>query len=252
MSDRSRSRRMARGAVVWDPLIDRLDQLVAKTGRRSGLDVVDAGGGTGGFAVPLAELGHTVTVVDPSPDALAALERRVAEAGVGDRVIGLQGELAALPGLIGAERVDAVLCHGVLEYVEDPETALGAVAKCLRPGGLVSVIVANKTAAVLARAIAGRFTEARHALDDPVGRFSDLDPMPRRYTIDSISEVMTGAGLTVTAVHGVQVFTDLVPAALVEGEPRAQEQLRQLEIAASTHPTLRAVAGRLHLLATRS
>jgi ubiquinone/menaquinone biosynthesis C-methylase UbiE len=242
---------MARAAVVWDTLVDRLDQRVATTGR-SGLDIVDAGGGTGGFAVPLAELGHTVTVVDPSPDALAALERRVAEAGVGGRVIGLQGELAALPGLIGTERVDAVLCHGVLEYVEDPEAALGAVAKCLRPGGLASVIVANKTAAVLARAIAGRFTEARHALDDPVGRFSDRDPTPRRYTIEGVSEVMIGAGLTVTAVHGVRIFTDLVPAALVEGEPRAQEQLSQLEMVASTHPVLRAVAGRLHLLATRS
>jgi len=251
MSERSRSRGMARAAVVWDPLIDCLDQLMATTSRTV-LDIVDAGGGTGGFAVPLAELGHAVTVVDPSPDALAALERRVAEAGVGGRVIGLQGELAALPGLIGTERVDAVLCHGVLEYVEDPEIALGAVAKCLRPGGLVSVIVANKTAAVLARAIAGRFTEARHALDDPVGRFSDHDPTPRRFTIDSVSDVMVTAGLTVTAVHGVRVFTDLVPAALVEGEPRAQEQLSHLEIAASTHPALRAVAGRLHLLATRS
>lgn len=250
MSDRPRSRGIARAAVVWDPLIDGLEQLIVRTGR-PGLDVVDAGGGTGGFAVPLAELGHTVTVVDPSPDALAALERRVAEAGVGGRVIGLQGELAALPGLIGTERVDAVLCHGVLEFVEDPEVALDAVAKCLRPGGLVSVIVTNKIAAVLARAIAGRFTEARHALDDPVGRFSDLDPTPRRYTVDSVSEVMAGAGLAVTAVHGVRVFTDLVPAALVEGEPRAQEQLRQLETVASTHPALRAVAGRLHLLATR-
>src|SRR5262245_31218237 len=116
MSERPRSRGMARAAVVWDPLIDRLDQLIVRTGR-PGLDVVDAGGGTGGFAVPLAELGHTVTVVDPSPDALAALERRVAEVGVGGRVIGLQGDLASLPALIGPDRVDAVLCHGVLEYV---------------------------------------------------------------------------------------------------------------------------------------
>ena len=41
--------------------------------RRAGRDVVDLGGGTGGFAVRLAESGHRVRVVDPSPDALAAL-----------------------------------------------------------------------------------------------------------------------------------------------------------------------------------
>ena len=50
------------------------------------LTVVDVGGGTGGFAVPLAQAGHRVTVVDASPDALAALTRRAAEAGVADRV----------------------------------------------------------------------------------------------------------------------------------------------------------------------
>ena len=53
-------------------------------GRRAG-DVLDIGGGTGGFAVRVAELGHRVTVVDPSPDALAALDRRAAESGVADR-----------------------------------------------------------------------------------------------------------------------------------------------------------------------
>src|SRR3954466_8507042 len=67
--DRSR----VRTGVVWDVLRSVLEQ------RDTSLDVLDAGGGTGGFAVPLAERGHQVTVVDPSPDALAALGRRVAE-----------------------------------------------------------------------------------------------------------------------------------------------------------------------------
>ena len=53
---------------------------------------LDLGGGTGGLAVPLAELGHHVTVVDPSPDALAALARRAGEAGVADRVTAVQGD----------------------------------------------------------------------------------------------------------------------------------------------------------------
>ena len=71
-------------------------------GGRSGrdrLDIVDAGGGTGGFAVPLADLGHAVTVVDSSPDSLAALERRAAEAGV--EVRALQGDAADLGELLG-------------------------------------------------------------------------------------------------------------------------------------------------------
>src|SRR3712207_7602612 len=45
------------------------------------LRVLDVGGGSGMFAVPLARLGHDVTVVDPSADALATLRRRADTAG---------------------------------------------------------------------------------------------------------------------------------------------------------------------------
>ena len=50
------------------------------------LRVLDLGGGTGGLAVALAEQGHTVTVVDPSPDALASMSRRVAESPAAERI----------------------------------------------------------------------------------------------------------------------------------------------------------------------
>ena len=67
----------ARTAVGWAVLREEL----SRVGRA--VTAVDVGGGTGGFAVPLAMDGHHVTVVDPSPDALAALKRRAVEAGVG-------------------------------------------------------------------------------------------------------------------------------------------------------------------------
>jgi S-adenosylmethionine-dependent methyltransferase len=51
-----------------------------------GRDVVDLGGGTGGMAMELGANGYRVRVVDPSPDALAALERRTAEDGLAFRV----------------------------------------------------------------------------------------------------------------------------------------------------------------------
>src|SRR3954470_11176744 len=118
-------RSAARTAVVWDALREVLEEHQSSVG---GASVVDIGGGTGGFAVRVAELGHRVVVIDPSPDALATLARRAEESGVADRVTGLQGDLAGLPGLLhdSGGSADVVLCHGVLEIVDDPTAALGA------------------------------------------------------------------------------------------------------------------------------
>ncbi|NUP34683.1 MAG: methyltransferase domain-containing protein, partial [Streptomycetaceae bacterium] len=109
MSDQMRRRSSMRTAVVWQVLRDALDRRAADTGRAA-LDVLDTGGGTGNFAVPLARLGHRVTVVDPSPDALAALERRAAEAGVTDRVAAFQGDAQALFDVVEPGAADVVLC----------------------------------------------------------------------------------------------------------------------------------------------
>jgi len=73
-SDAERKRDGARSTLVWDVLKEVITARAAQSGRTA-LDIVDVGGGTGGFAVPFAALGHRVTVVDPSPDALAAAQR---------------------------------------------------------------------------------------------------------------------------------------------------------------------------------
>ncbi|MEV0596449.1 methyltransferase domain-containing protein [Nonomuraea cavernae] len=238
-----------RTAVVWDALRAELAALAEATGRDR-LDIVDAGGGTGGFAVPLAELGHTVTVVDPSPDSLAALERRAKEKGVGVRA--LQGDAADLGELLDRDSADLVLCHSVLEYVEDPIGALTAVAGLLRGGGAVSVLTANPVASAIHRALAGHFDEARAVLADPRGSWGDRDPTPRRYTSRTLSELLAATGFVAVEIHGVRVFADLVPSRLVDGEPGAADALVALEQAASTHPVLRDVATQLHALGHRS
>jgi SAM-dependent methyltransferase len=238
-----------RTAVVWDVLRAALDRISAASGRTA-LDVVDAGGGTGGFAVPLAELGHRVTVVDASPDALAALERRAAEKGVS--VQALQGDADDLLGVVGTDSADLVMCHSVLEYVDDPAAAMASLAAVVRPGGSVSVLAAGQVATVLHRALAGHFDDARHALTDPAGRWGDRDPVPCRLTRDRLAGLAAGAGLRVGDVHGVRIFADLVPSGLIDGDNAAAEALVALETAAATHPVLRDLATQLHLLAHRA
>ncbi len=245
----TRPRSALRTAVVWEVVRAALEKRAGELGRPV-LDVVDTGGGTGNFAVPVARLGHRVTVVDPSPDALFALERRAAEAGVTDLVRAVQGDTQTLPDLVDPKSADAVLCHGVLEVVDDPAEALGSLVGTLRPGGLVSLLAANRNGAVLARALAGHFDEARTALDAPDGRWGAGDPMPRRFTGDELGLLAVGAGLRVESVHGVRVFADLVPGVLVDTEPGAMEALLKLEQAAAEQPAFHAVATQLHLLAT--
>ncbi len=233
---------------MWDLL---QSELAGMAGVAGSARVVDLGGGTGGFAVRVAELDHHVTVVDPSPDALAALGRRAAEAEVVDRVRGIQGDAADLPGLVAAGTVDVVLCHGVLEVVEDPGSVLDAIAGVLRPDGVLSVTVAGRFAAVAARALAGHFDQARALLDTSAAQW-DLDALgSRRYTRDEAVQLVRDRGFTVQTVHAVRVFTDLVPSALVDAEPGAAAALLALERAAADVPELAAVAGQLHLLARR-
>lgn len=248
MADRLRAPGAARTAVVWDALRAVLADRAEATGRDT-LDVLDAGGGTGGFAVPLAELGHRITVVDSSPDALAALERRAADAGVPVRA--LQGDADRLSGLVGEASADLVLCHSVLEYVDAPAAAVAGIAATVRPGGAISVLAAGRLAAVLHRALAGHFDDARRVLTESGGSWGDRDPMPRRFTFEEMSGLLDAAGLRIGAVHGVRVVADLVPSASADADRRATEALIALEAAASVQPALRDIATQLHVLAYR-
>lgn len=248
MVDRLLGPRSLRAALVWDVVRAAATQRCAATGRDA-LDVLDAGGGTGRFAVPLAELGHTVTVVDPSPDALAALSRRATEAGVAQRVRGVQGDLEGLLDVAAPAEADLVLCHGVLEAVDDPATALAGAARCLRPGGMLSLLAANRNAVVLSRALGGHFSQAHAALSDPAGRWGDGDPVPRRFASAELTALLPDAGLRIEAMHGVRIFSDLVPGGLLDLEPGNVEALLALEAAAADHPAFREVATQLHVLA---
>ena len=234
-----------RSSLVWDVLREVVSARVAQTGREA-LDIVDAGGGTGGFAVPFAALGHRVTVVDPSPDALAAAQRRAAEEHV--RLSAVQGDDDGLDSLVGDSAADLVLCHSVLEYVDVPADAMAAIARVLRPGATVSVLAANAVAAVLHRALAGRYAEARQLLLAVGPDGAPPEGVPRRFTLDGLTALIEGAGLRAGDAHGIRVFAGLLPAAGADADAAAADALRALEDDAATFPALRDIAARLHVL----
>lgn len=231
-----RRRRSVSQTVLLDLLQTQLGQLALGDGRP--LDVVDLGGGTGGLASALAAQGHRVVVVDPSPDALASLERRTAEAGQVGQIEGRQGDAAELVELVGARAADVVVCHRVLEVVDSPAGALSAMAEVLRPGGVLSLLVSQRHSVVLAQALAGHLALARRTYADPT-----------RFDHDRVVALVEAANFTVLASHGIGAVADHVPEAVIESEPGNYAGLVALESEIFQDPVFRALAPTVHIFA---
>jgi S-adenosylmethionine-dependent methyltransferase len=242
----------ARTAAVWAAL----DPVV---GAGTPLRVLDVGGGSGMFAVPLALLGHDVTVVDPSADALATLRRRAETAGVGERVRGVQGDGDLLHEVLpaasdgsggdgsGQDSYDLALCHYVLEVVDDPAVTLREIAGALRPGGQVSIATANRAGAVLGRAVAGHPVEALALLEDRDPAPGRSVPARRRFTPAGLLALVEGAGLRPGSWRGVSVVADLLEAT----SGASPQAVRALELALAEASPFRDIATGLHVLAAR-
>ena len=155
--------------------------------------------------------GCRVTVIDSSVDALAILHRRAQDAGVQRRVAGVQADAESLATVVTAGSADLVLCHQLLEEVDDPAGVAAAFTAAVRPGGYVSVLTAGRLGAVLGQTLAGRFAEARAMLSDPDGRFSATDPLRRRYDVAGIGRIAVRRRLDVESVTGVGVFPGWFP-----------------------------------------
>lgn len=235
--DRSRTGRLG---LISRLLVEALD---AVTTPGTAPAVLDCGGGSGTYSVPLAVAGADVTVVDISADALATLSHRAAEAGVAARVHPLQGDVETLGGLLGGRHFDLVLAHGILESVDDVHTTFAGIAAAVRPGGLISVLVSNPAAAVLARALAGEPAAA-------LAELRELDEVAARVGPDAVQQLCRAAGLAVETRHGIGVFSDLVPGSALD-QPGARDALDLLDADAAGRSPFAEIAARVHLLVRR-
>jgi S-adenosylmethionine-dependent methyltransferase len=213
---------------------------------------LDVGGGTGAMAVRLARLGFHVTLLDESLPMLDLAKRAAQEAGVPEKIALTQGDAAQLPDLFPTGSFDVILCHNILEYVDDPSAVLHSAARTLRDSSsIISILVRNQAGDVLKAAIKdGDLAATENNLTAEWGHESLYGGVVRLFTAQSLRAMLLESSLAVTAERGVRVVSDYLPASISRSEE--YDRILELERKLGRRPEFAAVARYTHCLAHRA
>jgi len=217
-------------------------------GTRSVL-ALDIGAGTGAMAVRLARLGFHVTLLDASVPMLDLAERAAREAGVTERIALKHGDAAQLANWFDARSFDLVLCHNILEYIDDPGSVLHAAGWALRdPSSVLSVVVRNQAGEVFKAGIKdGDLASAESNLTAQWGHESLYGGKVRLFTAEGLQTVLRTASLKVVAQRGIRVVSDYLPPDV--SLTAEYERVFSLERKLGSRPDFAAVARYMHYLA---
>jgi len=213
---------------------------------------LDLGCGTGALAVRLARLGLHVTLLDASLPMLDFAKRAAREAGVPERIALKHGDAAQIADLFRAQSFDVILCHNILEYVDDPCAVLRSAARALRnPSCIISVLVRNQAGEVLKAAIQdGDLAATEQNLSAEWGHESLYGGRVRLFTAEMLQTMLLQSSLAVTAERGVRVVSDYLPSRISRKDE--YERILELERKLGRRPGFAAVARYTHCLAHRS
>lgn len=212
---------------------------------------LDVGGGTGVMALRLASLGFEVELLDSS-EPMLALARKEAQA-LSRRVSFRQADVNCLADLFEPSSFELVVCHNLLEYMQDPPAVLRALARVLKKDGrsMVSLLVRNRYGEVMKAAIKRQDLElAKAALCAETVVASLYDQPVRVFDPVDLSRMVEQAGLEPLALRGVRVVSDYLDSEVLTED--AYQRLLELELLLGAQPQLAAIARYTQIVARAS
>jgi len=175
---------------------------------------LDLGCGTGAIGIRLARLGFRVTLLDASESMLGLAKHAARRAEVSDRIRLEHGDAAQLALQSGP--FDVIVCHNVLEYVDDPAAVLRSAVRALRDStSIISLLVRNQAGEVLKAALQdGDLAAAEHNLTAEWGHESLYGGNVRLFSAENLHAMLKAASLAMAAERGVRVLSDYLPPAI--------------------------------------
>ena len=178
--------------------------------------------------------------LDPSAAMLDKAQQRLQRlpAEAQRRVTLLQADGENTDEAVDGRRFAAVLCHGVLGYLRQPEPLVDQLCRRAAAGGIVSIMTGNAKAMAVRPALERRWDDALASFDART-EIGVLGVPGRADTVEELSELLRSRGVEPLRWYGVWLFVDgleldpsdatqVAATAAVELEASRRDPYRQL------------------------
>lgn len=141
---------------------------------------------------------------------------------------------------------DVILCHNVLEYIEDKKRVLAELYRVLKPHGMLSIVKHNRAGRVMQMAVLLDDLEKANDLLDGKNSTASKFGAIRYYEDEMISEWVPG--LKKSDCFGIRTFWDLQQNQEKHNTEEWQSRMMQLEMRVSQIEEYRKIAFFHHLI----
>jgi S-adenosylmethionine-dependent methyltransferase len=148
------------------------------------------------------------------------------------------------PGLL-EPGFDAILCHTVLLYAEDPTACLRGLHSLANEATILSLLEKNRDGIALRPGMQGDYREARRLLEEALS-MGRLGSENRASTVAEWAGMLAATGWRLLDWAGVRLFSDTAPDDLTDEDFNA---LLDLEQDAGVRDPYRHIARLVHLVA---
>ncbi|NOK60952.1 MAG: methyltransferase domain-containing protein [Chloroflexi bacterium AL-W] len=214
--------------------------------------ILDVGGGNGLDVLPLAQQGYTITLVDYSIRMLEHAQREAAKTHINTQFTYIQSDVHHLTEAVGNKAFDVMLCHNILQYLDDADQVLVQLSTHLKAGGLLSIISPNPDSEAYRPAFQQLDLAAAYdQLDTKTSYAKTFQATVRRYTSEELQQWLGAAQCAVIVRYGIRCLCDYLPDNERKTDPAFLANLERLELELRHRYPYYLLARFLHLIAQK-
>ena len=220
--------------------------------RRNGL-ILDAGGGTGYWAIKLAKQGYRIVLTDISESMLKVAKRKIKKEKLQNKIVTRVADIRDM-SCFTSNQFDLVLAEGdPVSYCLNPERAVRELARVVKPNAHVIISVDSKYP-IVSRLIAEKSY-------DLLSKFSRTGILKSRegefefqaFTPEELEVLFKRCGLRLVRIIGKPILTQLLPKEERDGIIKEDyRRILNLELRFCDIPSLVGVGGHLEAVGLKT